>query len=152
MIQRSHRGTPASFAVLVAALGIIGAATAAPTTPAPTTPTPNTPTPSAAKTPTKPSASAQKAHDQILKAYGVYGDQALQDYVGEVGQRIARQSTMPDAEFKFVVLDDDSIVVRPMMYVALSYDDRIIDGQQAVTFLVRVKERLEDPERMLLRV
>lgn len=104
MNQRSHRGTHASFAVLVAALGLVGAATAAPTTPAP-----NTPAPTAAKTPTKPSASAQKAHDQILKAYGVYGDQALQDYVGEVGQRIARQSTMPDAEFKFVVLDDDSI-------------------------------------------
>ncbi len=46
----------------------------------------------------------------------------------------------------------DDVVVRPMMYVALSYDHRIIDGQQAVTFLVRVKERLEDPERMLLRV
>jgi len=39
-----------------------------------------------------------------------------------------------------------------MMYVALSYDHRLIDGQQAVTFLVRVKERLEDPERMLLAV
>jgi 2-oxoglutarate dehydrogenase E2 component (dihydrolipoamide succinyltransferase) len=36
--------------------------------------------------------------------------------------------------------------------VALSYDHRLIDGQQAVTFLVRVKERLEDPERMLLAV
>ena len=46
----------------------------------------------------------------------------------------------------------DDVVVRPMMYVALSYDHRIIDGQQAVTFLVRVKERLEDPERMLLRI
>ena len=46
----------------------------------------------------------------------------------------------------------DDVVIRPMMYVALSYDHRIIDGQQAVTFLVRVKERLEDPERMLLRV
>jgi len=63
----------------------------------------------AKKSTTKPSASAQKAHDQILKAYGVYGDQALQDYVAEVGQRVARQSSMPDAEFKFVVLDDDSI-------------------------------------------
>ena len=44
----------------------------------------------AKKSTTKPSASAQKAHDQILKAYGVYGDQALQDYVAEVGQRVAR--------------------------------------------------------------
>jgi 2-oxoglutarate dehydrogenase E2 component (dihydrolipoamide succinyltransferase) len=45
---------------------------------------------------------------------------------------------------------DDQVVVRPMMYVALSYDHRIVDGEQAVGFLVRVKERLEDPERMLL--
>ncbi len=53
---------------------------------------------------------------------------------------------------KRAVVEGDAVVVRPMMYVALSYDHRIIDGQQAVTFLVRVKERLEDPERMLLRV
>ena len=46
----------------------------------------------------------------------------------------------------------DQVVIRPMMYVALSYDHRIVDGEQAVTFLVRVKERLEDPERMLLEV
>jgi len=46
----------------------------------------------------------------------------------------------------------DSVVIRPMMYVALSYDHRIVDGEQAVTFLVRVKQRLEDPERMLLEV
>ena len=39
-----------------------------------------------------------------------------------------------------------------MMYVALSYDHRLIDGAQAVSFLVRVKESLEDPERMLLEV
>jgi 2-oxoglutarate dehydrogenase E2 component (dihydrolipoamide succinyltransferase) len=45
---------------------------------------------------------------------------------------------------------NDAVVIRPMMYVALSYDHRIVDGEQAVTFLVRVKERLEDPERMLL--
>lgn len=47
---------------------------------------------------------------------------------------------------------NDQVVIRPMMYVALSYDHRIVDGEQAVTFLVRVKERLEDPERMLLGV
>ncbi len=44
------------------------------------------------------------------------------------------------------------IMVRPMMYVALSYDHRIIDGREAVTFLVRVKEFIEDPERLLLDV
>jgi 2-oxoglutarate dehydrogenase E2 component (dihydrolipoamide succinyltransferase) len=42
------------------------------------------------------------------------------------------------------------IVVRPMMYLALSYDHRIVDGREAVTFLVRVKESLEDPQRLLL--
>jgi 2-oxoglutarate dehydrogenase E2 component (dihydrolipoamide succinyltransferase) len=44
------------------------------------------------------------------------------------------------------------VVVRPMMYIALSYDHRIIDGREAVTFLVKVKESLEDPARMLLEV
>ncbi len=48
------------------------------------------------------------------------------------------------------VVVDDQIVVRPMMYVALSYDHRLVDGEQAVTFLVRVKERIEDPTRLLL--
>ncbi|HKQ57654.1 MAG TPA: dihydrolipoyllysine-residue succinyltransferase, partial [Candidatus Eisenbacteria bacterium] len=47
---------------------------------------------------------------------------------------------------------EDQVVVRPMMYLALSYDHRIVDGEQAVTFLVSVKERLEDPERMLIDV
>jgi 2-oxoglutarate dehydrogenase E2 component (dihydrolipoamide succinyltransferase) len=51
-----------------------------------------------------------------------------------------------------IALPDDTVAVRPMMYVALSYDHRIVDGEQAVTFLVRVKERLEDPERMMLDV
>ena len=44
------------------------------------------------------------------------------------------------------------IMIRPMMYLALSYDHRIVDGKEAVTFLVRVKECLEDPERMLLDI
>ncbi len=48
------------------------------------------------------------------------------------------------------VVIGDQIVARPMMYVALSYDHRIVDGKGAVTFLVRVKERLENPERLLL--
>jgi 2-oxoglutarate dehydrogenase E2 component (dihydrolipoamide succinyltransferase) len=44
------------------------------------------------------------------------------------------------------------IVIRPMMYLALSYDHRVVDGQGAVTFLVRVKEAIEDPQRLLLDV
>jgi 2-oxoglutarate dehydrogenase E2 component (dihydrolipoamide succinyltransferase) len=47
---------------------------------------------------------------------------------------------------------EKQVVVRPMMYVALSYDHRLIDGKDSVTFLVRVKERLEDPARLLLEV
>jgi len=50
------------------------------------------------------------------------------------------------------VVINGEIVIRPMMYLALSYDHRIIDGREAVTFLVRIKERLESPERLLLGV
>jgi 2-oxoglutarate dehydrogenase E2 component (dihydrolipoamide succinyltransferase) len=42
------------------------------------------------------------------------------------------------------------VVIRPMMYLALSYDHRIVDGSESVSFLVRVKELLEDPEALLL--
>lgn len=49
-----------------------------------------------------------------------------------------------------VVMPDGSIAARPMMYVALSYDHRIIDGREAVTFLVRIKDAIEDPQRLLL--
>ncbi len=47
---------------------------------------------------------------------------------------------------------DDQVVIRPMMYLALSYDHRIVDGREAVSFLVRVKEGIENPERLLLEV
>jgi 2-oxoglutarate dehydrogenase E2 component (dihydrolipoamide succinyltransferase) len=50
------------------------------------------------------------------------------------------------------IVVDDEIVVRPMMYVALSYDHRIVDGKGAVTFLKRVKEFIENPERIILEV
>ena len=46
----------------------------------------------------------------------------------------------------------DKIEIRPMMYLALSYDHRIVDGREAVTFLVKVKENLEDPQRMILEI
>ena len=45
---------------------------------------------------------------------------------------------------------DGAIVIRPMMYVALSYDHRIVDGKESVSFLVRVKELLENPEMLLI--
>jgi len=47
---------------------------------------------------------------------------------------------------------DGQVVIRPMMYVALSYDHRIIDGREAVTFLKRIKECMEDPSRLLLEI
>ena len=50
------------------------------------------------------------------------------------------------------VVRDGQIVVRPVMYLALSYDHRLIDGREAVQFLVRIKECIEDPERLLLEV
>jgi len=50
------------------------------------------------------------------------------------------------------VVQNGQIVAKPMMYVALSYDHRLIDGREAVSFLVRIKEALEDPQRMLLDV
>lgn len=50
------------------------------------------------------------------------------------------------------IVVNDEIVVRPMMYLALSYDHRVVDGKGAVTFLVRVKEALEDPSRLLLGI
>ncbi len=47
---------------------------------------------------------------------------------------------------------DGEVVIRPMMYLALSYDHRIVDGREAVQFLVTIKETLEDPTRLLLDV
>lgn len=50
------------------------------------------------------------------------------------------------------VVVDDAIVIRPMMYIALSYDHRIVDGREAVTFLRHIKECIEDPERILMEI
>ncbi len=50
-----------------------------------------------------------------------------------------------------MVIDGD-IVARPMMYLAVTYDHRIIDGKEAVQFLVSIKDQLEDPARLLLQV
>ena len=50
------------------------------------------------------------------------------------------------------VVVNGQIVIRPMMYLAVSYDHRVVDGKEAVTFLVHIKEALEDPQRLLLEV
>jgi 2-oxoglutarate dehydrogenase E2 component (dihydrolipoamide succinyltransferase) len=48
------------------------------------------------------------------------------------------------------VVVDGEIVARPMMYIALTYDHRLVDGREAVTFLCSVRDKVEDPRRMLL--
>ena len=53
---------------------------------------------------------------------------------------------------KRAVVVDDQIVIKPMMNLALSYDHRIVDGKQAVLFLVHIKNLLEDPSRLLLNI
>jgi len=58
---------------------------------------------------------------------------------------------MHKIEDRAVVVDGE-IVVRPMMYLALSYDHRLIDGQEAVRFLVTIKSMIEDPARILLEL
>lgn len=57
---------------------------------------------------------------------------------------------MHNIQKRAMVMPDDSIEVRPMMYLAVSYDHRIVDGKEAVQFLVRIKEMLEDPYDLLL--
>ena len=50
------------------------------------------------------------------------------------------------------VVVDGSVVIRPMMYLALSYDHRIVDGKEAVSFLKNIKDSLEEPKRLFLNV
>ena len=47
---------------------------------------------------------------------------------------------------------DGQVEIRPMMYLALSYDHRLVDGEQSVSFLVRIKDLLEDPTRLMLEI
>ncbi len=63
---------------------------------------------------------------------------------GILGMHATKQRAM--------VMPDGSIQARPMMYIALSYDHRIVDGREAVSFLVRIKDVLEDPQRLLIEV
>jgi 2-oxoglutarate dehydrogenase E2 component (dihydrolipoamide succinyltransferase) len=50
------------------------------------------------------------------------------------------------------VAREGNVVIRPMMYVALTYDHRVVDGREAVSFLKRIKDVVEDPARMLMEV
>lgn len=57
---------------------------------------------------------------------------------------------MHKTQYRPIAIDENTMEIRPMMYIALSYDHRIVDGKEAVSFLVKVKELLEDPEQLLL--
>ena len=57
---------------------------------------------------------------------------------------------MHSIQYRPVAVNNELIEIRPMMYIALSYDHRIVDGREAVGFLVKVKELLEDPDSFLL--
>lgn len=57
---------------------------------------------------------------------------------------------MHKIQLRPVAIDEERFENRPMMYLALSYDHRIVDGKEAVGFLVTIKNLLEDPERLLL--
>lgn len=80
-----------------------------------------------------------------LPQSAILGMHAVKDRPVAVGGQV------PEADFLTRPLTFHAkIVIRPMMYVALTYDHRIIDGREGVTFLVRVKELVEDPRRLLL--
>ncbi len=59
---------------------------------------------------------------------------------------------MHATKMRAVVLPDGTIAARPMMYLALTYDHRLIDGREAVTFLKSIQNKIEDPTRLLLDV
>lgn len=77
---------------------------------------------------------------------GIYGSLLSTPIVNPPQSGVLGMHTIQDRP----VVRDDEIVIRPMMYVALTYDHRIIDGREAVTFLKSIREMIESPERMLL--
>ena len=79
---------------------------------------------------------------------GVYGSLLSTPIVNPPQSGVLGLHTIQDRP----VAKDGQVVIRPMMYVALTYDHRIVDGREAVTFLRRIKETIEEPARMLLEV
>ena len=89
------------------------------------------------------------AYQQNAKQNGeVFQMQKL--VIKNIGQILSGKREEPLIEADCLVAVDGKIEIRPVMFVALSYDHRVIDGQQSVSFLVKVKENLENPARMLL--
>ncbi len=79
---------------------------------------------------------------------GIFGSLLSTPIINEPQSAILGMHNIVDR----AVVVDGQIVIRPMMYIALSYDHRVIDGSTSVTFLVRVKELLEDPHRLVLGI
>jgi 2-oxoglutarate dehydrogenase E2 component (dihydrolipoamide succinyltransferase) len=103
---------------------------------------------------------AQKARDGKIAVTDLQGGSFTITNGGIFGSMLSTPILNPPqsailgmhATQKRAVVVQDQVVIRPMMYLALSYDHRLIDGRDAVLFLVRVKECLENPQRMLLEV
>jgi 2-oxoglutarate dehydrogenase E2 component (dihydrolipoamide succinyltransferase) len=79
---------------------------------------------------------------------GVFGSLMSTPIINEPQSAILGMHAIKDR----AVVVDGQIVIRPMMYLALSYDHRVIDGSTSVTFLVKVKELIEDPTTLLLDI
>jgi 2-oxoglutarate dehydrogenase E2 component (dihydrolipoamide succinyltransferase) len=103
---------------------------------------------------------AQKARDNKITVADLQGGTFTITNGGVFGSLLSTPILNPPqsailgmhAVQKRPVAVDDQVVIRPMMYLALSYDHRLIDGREAVSFLVRVKECVESPERLLLEL
>jgi 2-oxoglutarate dehydrogenase E2 component (dihydrolipoamide succinyltransferase) len=79
---------------------------------------------------------------------GIFGSLMSTPIINEPQSAILGMHAIKDR----AVVVDGQIVIRPMMYLALSYDHRVIDGSTSVTFLVKVKELIEDPTTLLLDI
>ena len=79
---------------------------------------------------------------------GIYGSMLSTPILNQPQSAILGMHKIEDRP----VAINGEVVIRPMMYLALSYDHRIIDGREAVTFLVKVKENIEDPSRLLFGI
>jgi len=103
---------------------------------------------------------AKRAHDKLLTPDDLTGGTFTITNGGVFGSLMSTpvpaypQSAIlgMHAIKKRPVVADDAIVIRPMMYVALTYDHRIIDGREAIGFLVKVKEFIEEPDMLLLEM
>lgn len=103
---------------------------------------------------------ARKAHERTLELSDLTGGVFTISNGGVFGSMLSTPILNPPQSAilgmhtikKRPVVIDDEIVVRPVMYLALSYDHRLIDGAEAVTFLKRIVECIENPERMMLEV